>query len=56
MSELNEFKPRLKSLKKPVSIERRLKSWKIESNFKWNQPYLSPGSWTLEIEDALELR
>ena len=22
-------------------IERRLKSWKIEYNFKWNQPYLS---------------
>ena len=26
---------------KPVSIERRLKSWNIEYNFKWNQPYLS---------------
>ena len=29
---------------KPVLIERRLKSWKIEHNFKWNQPYLSRGS------------
>ena len=26
---------------KPVSIERRLKSWNIEYNFKGNQPYLS---------------
>ena len=26
---------------KPVSIEHRLKSWNIEYNFKWNQPYLS---------------
>ena len=32
---LNEFKPRLKSPKKPGSIERRLKR---------NQPYLSRGS------------
>ena len=24
---------------KPVSIERRLKSWKIECNFKWNPPF-----------------
>ena len=29
---------------KPVSIERPLKSWNIEYNFKWNQPYLSGGS------------
>ena len=42
MSEFNEFKPRLKS-QKPVSIERQLKSWKIEYNFKGNQPNLSPG-------------
>ena len=26
---------------KPISIERRLKSWNIEYNFKCNQPYLS---------------
>ena len=26
---------------KPVSIERRFKSWNIEYNFTWNQPYLS---------------
>ena len=26
---------------KLVSIERRHKSWNIEYNFKWNQPYLS---------------
>ena len=25
---------------KTVSIERRLKSWNIEYNFKWNQPVL----------------
>ena len=38
----------------PVSIERRrLKSWNIEYNLKWNQPYLgrvlnlSPGSKSL---------
>ena len=43
MSEYNEFKPRLKSLWKPVSIERRLKSWNILNNFKRNQPYLSHG-------------
>ena len=28
---------------KPVSIERRLKSWSNEYDFKWNQPYLSRG-------------
>ena len=33
--------PRLKSLK---NIERRLKSWKIEYNFKWNHSYFSHGS------------
>ena len=42
-SEFNEFKPRLKSPKKPVSIQRRLKPWKIKYNFKWNQLYLSRG-------------
>ena len=26
---------------KPISIERRLKSWNNKYNFKWNQPYLS---------------
>ena len=26
---------------KPISIERRLKSWKIEYSFKWNQSNLS---------------
>ena len=40
MSKFNEFKPRLKKL---VSIERWLKSRKIEYNFKKNQPYLSRG-------------
>ena len=40
-TEFNEFKPRLRILQKQVSIERRLKSWKIEYNFKWSQPYLS---------------
>jgi len=29
---------------KPVLIERRLRSWTIEYNIKWNQPYLSRGS------------
>ena len=29
--------------RKPVSIERRLKSWNIDYDFKWNQPYLSHG-------------
>ena len=32
---------RVSNLQKPVSFERRLKSWNIEYNFKWNQPYLS---------------
>ena len=36
VSEFNEFELRLKSAKKPVSIERRIKSLKIEDNFKWN--------------------
>ena len=40
-SEVHEFEPRLKSAKKTVSIKRRLKSWNIEYNFKWNQLYLS---------------
>ena len=40
-SEFNEFELRLKSAIKPVSIERRLKSWNVEHNFKWNQPCLS---------------
>ena len=31
---------RVSNLEKRVSIERRLKSWKILYNFKWNQPYL----------------
>jgi len=26
--------------RKPISFKRRLKSWNIEYNFKWNQPYL----------------
>ena len=41
VSEFNKFEPRLKSAKKPVSIEWRLKSWRNEYDFKWNQPYLS---------------
>ena len=32
---------RVSNLQKPVSFERRLRSWNIEYNFKWNQPYLS---------------
>ena len=27
--------------KNPVLIERRLQSWNVKYNFKWNQPYLS---------------
>ena len=41
VSEFNEFEPRLKSTQNLISIERRLKSWNIEYNFKWNQPCLS---------------
>ena len=40
-SEFNEFEPRLKSAKNRFPIERRPKSWNIEYNFKWNQPYFS---------------
>ena len=40
-SEFNELEPRFKSSKKTISIERWLKSWNIEYDFKWNQPYLS---------------
>ena len=36
-----KFMPCFKFPQKPVSIERRLKSWKIKCNFKGNQPYLS---------------
>jgi len=43
-SEFNELKPHLKSLRKPVSIERRLESWNVEYDFKRKQPYLSRGS------------
>ena len=38
---------------KPVSIERQLKSWKIEYNFKWNQPYLIRGSNSLNSASGL---
>ena len=31
---------RVSNPKKKVSIERRLQSWNIEYDFKWNQPYL----------------
>ena len=34
---------RVSNSPKPVLIKRRLKSWKIEFNFKWNQSYLSRG-------------
>ena len=40
---LFSFSISLRPESKPVSIERRLKSWNIEYNFKWNQPYLSRG-------------
>ena len=40
-SKFNEFEPRLESAKKLVSIERRLKSWNIDYNLKWNQLCLS---------------
>ena len=44
--EFKEFEPRFKSAKirqNPVLIQRRLKSWNILYNFKWNQPYLNRG-------------
>ena len=41
LQRFNEFKPRLKSCKNRFQLSARLKSWKIEYNFKWNQPYLS---------------
>ena len=37
----------------PVLIERRLKSWKIEYNFKWNQPYFSRGLNSLNSDSGL---
>ena len=37
----------------PVLIERRLKSWKIEYNFKWNQPYLSRGLNSLNSDSGV---
>jgi len=42
MSEFYEFELASSKIgRKPVTVERRLKSWNIELNFKWNQPYLS---------------
>ena len=44
--EFKEFKPRFKSAKirqNPVLMKRRLKSWNIWYNLKWNQPYLNRG-------------
>ena len=38
---------------KPVSIERRLKSWNIKYIFKWNQPYLSHDSNSLNSASAV---
>jgi len=32
---------RVSILQEPVSIKLRLKSWNIEYNLQWNQPYLS---------------
>ena len=32
---------RVKNPPKPIKIKRRLKSWNIEYNFNWNQPYSS---------------
>ena len=37
----------------PVLIERRLKSWKIEYNFKWNQPYFSRGLNSLNSDSGV---
>ena len=54
--EFNEFKPRLKSPKNRFLNERRLKSWKIEYNFKWNQPYLSRGSNSLNSASEAEFK
>ena len=60
--EFNELEPSLKSAKKSVSIERRLKYWNIEYNFKRNQPYLirvsnfSRGSNSLNSVSGIILR
>ena len=43
VSEFNEIKPHLKSPKKPVLVERRLKSWKFLYKCKWNQKNLNRG-------------
>ena len=43
VSEFNEFKPRLKSLKNRVHLSASLNPWKIKYNVKWNQPNLSLG-------------
>ena len=40
-SEFIDIELRLKSSKKPASIERRLKYWKFKYNFKWNPSHLS---------------
>ena len=53
MSEFNEFLAASKIRQKPVSIERRLKSWNIEYDFKWNQPYLRRGSNSLNSASDL---
>ena len=43
-SEFNEFKPRPKSPKIRFQLRAGVNLEKIKYNFKWNQPYLSPGS------------
>ena len=41
VSEFNKFEPRLKSAKNRFLYSTGMKSWNIKYNFKWNQPYLS---------------
>ena len=43
MSEFNELKPRLKSPQNRFQLSAGLNLEKINYNFKWNRPYLSPG-------------
>ena len=55
-SEFNEFEPPTQNRQRPVSIERRLKSWNIKYNFKWNQPYLSRVSNSLNSASVLPIQ
>ena len=53
VSEFNEFKPRLKSPQNRFQLSAGLNLEKLNTIFKWNQPYLSRGSNSLNSASGL---